>query len=306
MTLKPPTQYYAHGKLLLTAEYAVIHGVTALALPTRYGQSLTLTPIDSPHHLRWKALNPDGTPWLDITFYAPDVQSNHESAEAQRLRQLLLHASRLNPEFDPAGYQAETRLQFPRHWGLGSSSTLVALLAHWAQCDAFQLFFATHSGSGYDVAVALVGRPILYTLQSTGPEYRPIDYHLPDHETLYFIHHGHKQSSEAEIHRTAHKTPDPHLLSDIQHISNKIAQTTQPDDFDYLLSHHEQLISRLIDTPPLKEQNFKNYPHLIKSLGAWGGDFFLVRANDRTDLQYFRQRGYTTILSASEILAGYA
>jgi hypothetical protein len=212
----------------------------------------------------------------------------------------------LNPDFDPIGYQAETHLQFPRHWGLGSSSTLIALIARWAQCDPFQLFFATQSGSGYDLAVALEGRPVLYTLRPTGPDYRAVDYHLPAHDTLYFIHHGHKQSSDAEIRRTANKPPDPHLLTDIQHISNQIAQTTQPDDFDYLLSHHEQLISRLIDRPPLKEEKFKDYPHLIKSLGAWGGDFFLVRANDRTDLQYFRQRGYTTILSASEILAGYA
>ena len=32
--------YYSHGKLLLTAEYVVLDGAKALAVPTVFGQSL--------------------------------------------------------------------------------------------------------------------------------------------------------------------------------------------------------------------------------------------------------------------------
>ena len=35
--------YYSHGKLLLTSEYAVLHGAKGLALPLKPGQSLTCT-----------------------------------------------------------------------------------------------------------------------------------------------------------------------------------------------------------------------------------------------------------------------
>jgi mevalonate kinase len=37
-------QFYAPGKLLITGEYAVLDGAWALALPTRLGQTLTVTP----------------------------------------------------------------------------------------------------------------------------------------------------------------------------------------------------------------------------------------------------------------------
>jgi mevalonate kinase len=32
--------FYSHGKLLISAEYAVLDGALALALPTKFGQSL--------------------------------------------------------------------------------------------------------------------------------------------------------------------------------------------------------------------------------------------------------------------------
>ena len=35
-------KFYSHGKVLLTAEYAVLEGVKALSLPTKKGQSLTV------------------------------------------------------------------------------------------------------------------------------------------------------------------------------------------------------------------------------------------------------------------------
>lgn len=35
----------------------------------------------------------------------------------------------------------ETKLEFPRDWGLGSSSTLINNIAQWAQIDAFKLLF---------------------------------------------------------------------------------------------------------------------------------------------------------------------
>ena len=32
--------FYSHGKLLISSEYAVLDGAIALALPTKFGQSL--------------------------------------------------------------------------------------------------------------------------------------------------------------------------------------------------------------------------------------------------------------------------
>jgi len=37
--------FYSHGKLLLTAEYVILDGAKALALPTKFGQEMEISPI---------------------------------------------------------------------------------------------------------------------------------------------------------------------------------------------------------------------------------------------------------------------
>ena len=45
-------QYYSSGKLLITAEYVVLEGATALAIPTKLGQSMSVEYNDS-KYLKW-------------------------------------------------------------------------------------------------------------------------------------------------------------------------------------------------------------------------------------------------------------
>ena len=35
-------EFYSNGKLLLTSEYVVLDGIECLALPTKFGQSLSV------------------------------------------------------------------------------------------------------------------------------------------------------------------------------------------------------------------------------------------------------------------------
>jgi hypothetical protein len=58
-------------------------------------------------------------------------------------------------------------------------------------------------------------------------------------------------------------------------------------------------VGELIQQAPLKTSHFADYPGAIKSLGAWGGDFFLAT---RSNTQYFKDKGYNTILAFGEIL----
>ena len=39
------SHYYSNGKLLITGEYTVLDGSLTLAVPTKYGQSLTVAQI---------------------------------------------------------------------------------------------------------------------------------------------------------------------------------------------------------------------------------------------------------------------
>ena len=59
--------YHSNGKLLLTGEYVVLDGAKALAIPTRYGQSLEVIPSEK-NGIHWKSLDPQGTVWFSSHF----------------------------------------------------------------------------------------------------------------------------------------------------------------------------------------------------------------------------------------------
>jgi hypothetical protein len=68
-----------------------------------------------------------------------------------------------------------------------------------------------------------------------------------------------------------------------------------------LIEQHERAISSLIQQPPLKEELFSDYEGAIKSLGAWGGDFFLATGNTES-MDYFKSKDYTTVVPFSEMI----
>jgi hypothetical protein len=45
---------------------------------------------------------------------------------------------------------------------------------------------------------------------------------------------------------------------------------------------------------------FPEYKRSVKSLGAWGGDFIMVSAG-KQDLDYFKNKGYRTIIPFAEM-----
>ena len=64
-----------------------------------------------------------------------------------------------------SGRMSTQRLDFSPHWGFGSSSTLISLLAEWAEVNPLDLHFMISDGSGYDVACAIADGPIIYKLR---------------------------------------------------------------------------------------------------------------------------------------------
>jgi hypothetical protein len=51
----------------------------------------------------------------------------------------------------------------------------------------------------------------------------------------------------------------------------------------------------------VKERFFPDFKGVIKSLGAWGGDFALVVSKDNPS-SYFKEKGFTTLLSYKEMI----
>lgn len=300
-------QFSANGKFLLTGEYLVLHGALALALPTRLGQTLTVETFCKTS-LQWDAHKPDG-PWFsaEIDKDRLEILSCDDLPKAQRLVEILKALQTLKPDAFQQGYHFETRLDFDPEWGLGSSSTLIANLAQWAEVDPYQLLKMTFGGSGYDIACATATSPIFYQRLHDQPKAQTADFNPPFKDQLYFVYSGNKQSSSAEVkgfNKSFHK--DEHLkdIDLVSEISRKLPTLTQLTDFQARLDLHEEIMSRCLGRLTVKTMSFQDFEGSLKSLGAWGGDFLLAATEwpCQQVKDYFVSKGMEIVLNYQDII----
>jgi mevalonate kinase len=291
----------------------VLEGATALAVPTKFGQDLSVEKIKEPQ-LIWGSFTNTGDCWFEAVFELPKLRlvnatfnsDSDGSADfiAETLQDILLETRKLNPEFlkSEQGFLVKTNLTFPRDWGLGTSSTLINNIAQWAKVDAFQLLWNSFSGSGYDIANAKHNTPILYQVNNQQPIVKKVDFTPSFSDQLFFVHLNKKQDSKAGIARFKEKREK--INNEIQlvsEISKQLIQEQKLLEFEKLIQEHEKIISSIIELPTVKERLFPDYFGTLKSLGAWGGDFILATGN-KDSSQYFIDKGYTTILSYSDMV----
>lgn len=309
-------RFYSHGKLLLTAEYLVLDGALALAVPTRFGQSLEIKK-HAEGRLKWTSLNENNTVWFEneyILIHGKIVKSDALSeAISDRLLQILKAAKQLNSKFlsDDKGYHITTKLEFPQNWGLGTSSTLINNIAHWAGVNPYQLLEATFGGSGYDIACAGTDQSLIYQLNNVALEelqnkeqqiIETVDFNPTFSNHIYFVHLNQKQNSREGIARYRANTSDKSsTISAINTITKKMISCETLQEFQKMMEQHEELISNIINLEPIKERQFSDFKGSIKSLGAWGGDFVLVASKD-DPTAYFKGKGFSTILNYSEMV----
>jgi len=303
-------RFYSNGKLLLTGEYVVLDGALSLAVPTKYGQSLTVKEADTAH-ITWKSYDEKAIIWFERVFKMEELEHisippfpNYKSGITTNLLKILSEAKKLNPSFlrTHNGYEVESMLDFPRNWGLGSSSTLINNIAQWAEIDAYELLWRTFSGSGYDIACALHNKPILYELKNGVPFVKEAAFNPPFKDQLYFVYLEKKQNSREAIDQYRKQRFDKGvLISQITEITQEIIDCTTMSGFNTLVTRHEALISEVLNIPTVKESQFQDYEGAIKSLGAWGGDFVLATGDNRTP-DYFEQRGYRTVIPYSKMV----
>lgn len=274
--------YYAHGKLLLTAEYLILDGAQGIGLPASMGQLLEVESKSGKGNIEWTAIDYDESTWFSTKLNVQYLNEGDKSPEG-RLSSLLFlikqHSDKLNPECD---YQFTTRLEFNRKFGLGSSSTLLYNLAQWSGLDPFALSEATFGGSGYDIACAGASGPILYQRTKKGKLIKPIPFDPPFKDCLFFAYSGRKQNSREGIanYRSLSGKGKKAAIDQASKISQELLKIEDLETFEDLLFAHEQLIGDVLGQPTILESEFAEFPGLVKSLGAWGGDFLLFTHRD--------------------------
>ena len=281
----------------------VLDGATALAIPTKYRQSLEVS-ASKKEGIHWKSFNEKGAVWFEEIFSQKSLKtSNLENTFSKTLSKILCEAKKLNPSFlsEDKGFSISTKLDFPRDWGLGTSSTLINNFAQWANVDAFELLKTSFGGSGYDIAAAQNDAPILYELKEGFPKFKKINLPWNFTEHLFFVYLNQKQDSKEGISRYRNTSVDRKTIQRISDISNKLLACRALSDFETLMDAHEAIISEIIKLPTIKKQLFSDYPNTIKSLGAWGGDFVLVTGNEM-DMDYFRKKGFDTVVPFGEMI----
>lgn len=298
-----PKVFYSHGKLLLCGEYAVLNGATAFALPTTRGQSLSVNPTSGSNVISWKSFDKDDKVWFTARISLPHfiVEETNDPTVAIQLVRFLINARHLNQQFltDSKHFRVETKLEFSRDEGLGSSSTLTNNIAQWAGINPYQLHFNAFKGSGYDIAVAERGQPLLYTMNGVQPEVETVSWKKPFAEKLFFVHLNQKQDSRSEVTRFAHKMTSTEIAQ-ITRISRLLSINDDYFEFCLLLELAENEMSQILGRPTIKQSLFQDFHGTVKSLGAWGGDYVLATGTDT--VAYFGAKGFNRIIPYREMI----
>ncbi|MGQ1890453.1 GYDIA family GHMP kinase [Thermophagus sp. OGC60D27] len=296
----------SNGKLLLSGEYLILFGATGLAVPLQHGQSLTCRTI-SGDDLIWQATHTEGI-WFSAHYTSDLAIKNATNIQlAEKLKNILIKAIRLKG--DPkilSGKEVNTHLEFSPSWGWGSSSTLISNIAQWLNIDPYLLLAQTFGGSGYDIACATAQSPLFFRLKDKNmPVIQETTFTPPFLDQLWVGFLNRKQNSKNAIQQH---------LKDISKTEKKLERATQiahqmaieplPENFMELMDEHESIISKITGLMPLKQLYFSDFIGTVKSLGAWGGDFFLALSlmSDVATKKYFQSKGFKTIFKFQDII----
>ena len=297
--------FYSNGKLLITAEYVVLDGAKAFALPTKFGQYLHVDPGEN-SEIKWTSYDKDGSIWFEetLSFEAIKQHTSKEDSVKNTLIEILHAAYLMNPAFinDGEGYHITTTLTFPKYWGLGTSSTLINNLAQWLAIDAFKLLQNSFGGSGYDIACAQNNSPITYQLIDGKPIVNAVPFNPAFLDHLYFVYLNRKQSSKKAI-AAYYKRQNAldKIIPAINTITDAVLNSNDLNTFAGQLEKHEIMLSHLLETETAKENLFYDFKGVIKSLGAWGGDFVLAISKENPTA-YFQEKGFETIIPYQEMV----
>lgn len=302
--------FYGHGKVLLSSEYYVLDGASALALPTQVGQSIAVKYKNSfEPRLYWKSYDHQKKVWFEaeFEFWHFNCLNKKPCEKALFLEKVFKQVRKQNSHFlrDEVDVHVDTFLEFPKNWGLGSSSTLINNIAKWAYVSPFELQAKTLGGSGYDVACAQVDGPLLFQRKEDGPSYERVEFNPVFKDQLYFIYLGNKTSSTKAIYhyQKTEKNPETKvaMLSDL---TMQMLEARNLDLFERIIATHEDIISSSLNLPRVKELHFSDYWGEVKSLGAWGGDFALVTSNQdhQSTKEYFLGKGLDVFIPFEEMI----
>ena len=299
--------FYSNGKLLITGEYLVLDGAKAFALPTQYGQNLIVEET-ADGNLQWTSFDHDKSIWFEDTLSFESIVNKERFEDNKGVKNTLIEilheAYLMNAAFvnNAKGYKISTELTFPKSWGLGTSSTLINNIAQWLQIDAFELLRRSFGGSGYDIACAQNNTGIIYQLVNEKPIVEIVHFNPDFTDKIFFVYLNQKQNSKSAIAAYYNNLGNiQKAIPTINSITQSVIAAEHPKTFALALAQHEIELSNILELSTVKETLFHDFEGVVKSLGAWGGDFVLAISKENpTD--YFKAKGFEVVIPYSEMI----
>ncbi len=301
-------RFESRAKLMVSGEYLVLKGALSLALPLKYGQSLTVEEKEGNSMIHWKSTIYDNL-WFTATILLPDFQvlETNSLDISATLCTILSGAKTLQPNFlgSYKEYHVISALDFRPEWGFGSSSSLISNVADWAGCDPFELNSMIFNGSGYDIACARSSSPIIYRIGYDRPWYRKANFQPSFSNQLYFVYLNRKQNSQNSINGLDLTTFTENDLQAITEFTTGMENAQDLETFRWLMDLHEEYIGWIVRKEPIKSLHFEDFDGSLKSLGAWGGDFMLIASDQSEEYihNYFNKKNLNTIFKYNEIVS---
>lgn len=281
---------------MMFGEYLVLRGSQSLSFPLELGQTLSISPAE---HLRWESHGLEGK-WFEADFddQLNVVSTNHEDV-ANTLESLLKMIATEKPDLDMKLHFV-MKADFNLNWGIGSSSTFISLLSQWSGVNPYELLSNSFGGSGYDIACATAVTPITFRKDH---EVQEVSLSEKIQDQLLFVYLGKKQNSKKEVNRFREKEITSAEIKQIDSIIENALKTSDIKEFEVGMKESENLLGPILGLIPLKQHKFADYPFEIKSLGAWGGDFFMATYRDLEEAKnYFKEKGFDTIFTYKQLV----
>jgi mevalonate kinase len=300
--------FSAQTKLLITGEYLVLKGALALAVPLRFKQQMTVTTTTNQQPLLVWQSRSNNNIWFECVMDTDDfqVEETNDKNICSMLQNLLAVCRKLNPDFLQRGVETHVEIDadFELNWGIGSSSTLVSMLAEWSGADPFELLEKTFGGSGYDIAAAKAKGPFFYQLKEKEKIVRQVNFLPPFTSQIGFVYLGKKMNSRTSMkYFNENSKYDNSIIHSISSITENISKAQNIDQIEDLLTQHESIMSSVLQMPAIKDSLFSDYPYCIKSLGAWGGDVAMFTCREMSEArEYFSKRNLGPVFTFDEIV----
>ncbi len=303
---KTVNRYYSRGKLLLSGEYMVLSGAKALGVPLRSGQDLQVRAAVYGKELKWDSRE-QGKSWFKAKFTLDGarVLESTDDRVAEHLSEIMIAAGDLSKRKIPErARDVVTNLEFPRSYGWGSSSTLLANIAQWFGIDPLALHFKVSAGSGYDVALAMAEGPLIYQQQDGKAVFHSASISERITSKLYFVYLGKKQDTQKSILEYNKTQTTKEDVERISRITERMSETSDLREFQELIFEHEAVLSEILGKPGIQKVVFGDFEGAVKSMGAWGGDFVMACSADGEEqiMKYFSSRGYPVVYPYRKIV----